>query len=223
MLNSNVWFLCLLPWFAMAQTTDTVRVKSPTFQVFKVSPLHLLNFYPSFLIGYEYGFSPNQSVQIDAGPVLDFESYNQEFQRKRGFKLKTEYRYYLDIENLSGNGHYIALEGYWNFVNFNRDVTQTECFDLACQNLFTRDYSFLVKYRETGIALKFGIVRVTDKIIYDWFFGLRLRFVDYKKPNLPPSVENFEDGFFLEIPNETPRTTFGITAGLKLGYKPRPR
>jgi hypothetical protein len=220
---NSILLLLLLPAVGYAQEADSIQKQKP-FQVIKCSPLHVANFYPSFLMGYERGISRNTSVQMDVGPVFDLtDAYNPRFQRKRGFKWKAEYRYYFDVDNFSDDGHYLALEAYWNFVNFDREFTQTECFDLACQTLFTRDYNFIVKYREEGIAFKFGFFRTNRRMVYEWFFGLRLRLVNYKKPTLPPSAFGLiEDGFFLQIPNETPRTTFGITAGFKLGYRVSP-
>ncbi len=169
-------------------------------------------------MGYERQIAKHQSLQADVGVVFQYFIYNPEFQDKRGVKLKGEYRYYLGQYDFRKVGAYLAAEAYWNIVNFNRETSQTECYDLNCQSMFRRTYFYKVKYREEGLALKYGLMINAGGFIFDFNAGIALRFVDYKKPNLPPNREVLFDGQFIQIPNETKRIAPGVALGVRIGH-----
>ena len=218
MSNYRILAGVLLSVQLMAQSP--ARDSSRVYQALKFSPMHLINIYPCFLLGYERQVATNKSIQLDVGPVFQYESFSTRFIDKRGIKAKAELKLFLHKKNFKGWDHFIAIETYWNRVNFDRITTQTECFDLSCQNMFSRTYSYTIKHSEVGLALKYGFAFFSRKsFVQDFTLGVTLRIIDYKKPSLPPPVFPVQEWFFIQIPNETPRTVMGITMGYRLGYR----
>lgn len=199
---------------------DSLRYSNLPRHVVKFSPLHLINFYPTLQVAYEFRLKNNFALQADLGYVLSYKiNTDPEFKDKRGVKLKTEVRYYLLSFITSHGAWYLSAEPYINIINFDRQTVQTECFDLDCTIQYRRWYDFKVKYREQGIAFKYGIHRYAGKITLDMNIGLVLRHVDYKKPNIPRGFNEPDEWGWFEIPNEEKRTVIGPTVGFRLGYK----
>lgn len=186
--------------------------------IIKWSPLHLSNFYPTLQFAYEYKWSPEFSIQLDAGLVVNSATWRdtERFSDKRGIKLKSEFRYYFYVSE--SIFRYLSAEAYTNIINFDRNTTQIECFDLDCTIQFSRRYLYKVKYREQGLSFKYGYVRKFDRVILDFNFGLTLRNVEYKKPNLPDALNDFQRDFAFSIPNEEKRLAFSPALGLRIGY-----
>ena len=104
-------FICS---FACAQEELSTAMLVPD-KAIKVSPLHLLNFYPTIEVSYEQKVTGNVTAQVEAGYVIDYRSgWDREFLNKRGVKLKLEGRYYfwgrMDRKKL----YYISAEPYMN-------------------------------------------------------------------------------------------------------------
>jgi hypothetical protein len=199
------------------QKKDTVLLGSrEPFQAIKISPLHLINLYPAVLVGYERQISKHQSLQGDIGPVFSDGNNNPEFLNKRGMKLKVEYRYYLNRYDFRRAGSYLSAEAYFNSVDFDRETTQTECFDLNCQSTFRRTFLYKVSYREPGLALKYGFMMNVNRFIFDFSAGHSLRFIDYIKPAFVDPQNTFDWSLFHD---ETKRTEFGIQLYARLGYQ----
>ncbi len=197
---------------------DSLRFTYLPRHVIKVSPLHLINFYPSVQIAYERHIKNNISLQLDVGYVFHT-NYNLKFQNTRGTKLKTEIRYYLNGMVTRAYANYLSAEPYANIINFDREISQTECFDLDCTIQYWRWYNFKVRYREQGLSFKYGYYRYRGKIIMDLNFGLMLRNVDYKKPEIPRGVDQPDEWQWFEIPKEDKRITIGPVAGIRFGYR----
>lgn len=182
----------------------------------KWSPYHLINFYPTIQVAYEYQWHPQFSLQADVGYVVKYQFVkypfrNDRFIDKRGIKLKTEFRYYLN-EHTGGDNSYLSVEPYQNIINFDRRVTRTECFDLECTILYSKQYLYKVRYRETGISIKYGLIERVGRFFLDINFGLCLRNVNYKKPG-------FDQQRWFPIPNEEKRLVIGPVVGIRLGYR----
>lgn len=173
------------------------------------------NFYPTVQLAYELQFYKYHSIQLDAGYVVDLEENSYRYQHKRGTKLKFEWRYYFEANNRKTG--YLSLEPYGNLINFDRTEFKTECFDVACSNLYTRQYSYIVRYRETGVALKFGAQHQYRRWLFDFNYGTSLRKIEYKKPEIPHGF-NKRDIFGIFYPNEKKRTVFGVVIGMRVGF-----
>ncbi|MEX1239480.1 MAG: hypothetical protein WEB30_07175 [Cyclobacteriaceae bacterium] len=187
----------------------------------KVSPLHLLNFYPTIELSYEQKVFTRFTTQFEMGFVLDYpSSVDESFQNKRGVKIKLEGRYYFTSSPDRERIYYTAFEPYFNAINFDRNRVFTECFDLECNHRFTREYAYKTRYREQGINLKAGIVRYLGRAIFlDFNSGLSLRHVDYDSPNTGSRsvIDDMWPSF--QIPNENDRLALSPNMGFRLGYR----
>jgi hypothetical protein len=202
--------------FAQAVPPDSVKKKQPYRAIVKWSPFHLINFYPSLQLAFELQLNNRHSIQLDAGFVLDAEENNHRYKNKRGVKLKSEWRYYIE-DNTQGHSTYLSLEPYTNLINFDRIESKVECFDVDCTILYTREYNYMVRYRETGISFKFGNQFQSGKFFFDFNFGLTLRDINYKKPTIPIGFnEPPPRGWVFR--NEDKRVTFGPALGIRAGY-----
>jgi hypothetical protein len=187
----------------------------------KVSPLHLLNFYPTVELSFEQRILPRFTTQLEAGYVLNYGSnMNRDFQDKRGVKLKLEGRYYFGTVSDAKKIYYGAVEPYMNVINFDRSVSEVECFDLECNHLYRRQYFDKMEYREHGVSLKIGLLRdLGSGIFLDFNSGLTLRNIRYHEPVRPRSFNELEERNFFQIPNENDRIGFSPNLGLRFGYR----
>jgi len=182
--------------------------------VIKYSPLHLVNHYPSIQFAYEFALAGQWTAQFDAGYVIDYGYDLDEFKNKRGFKLKAEPRYYFDGKPDKGVLFYFAAEFYGNRINFDRTEVQQECFDLGCNHRYTREYDMTVKYRELGSTVKFGRLKWYRDIVFDFNFGLSLRYIRYHHPIGTGPVDTW-----FAVVNEDDRTAFGPHLSVRIGYR----
>ena len=186
----------------------------------KVSPLHLLNFYPTIEVSYEQKLWPEITAQIEAGWVLPT-GYDDEFLNKRGIKLKLEGRYYYWGRTRGRVLNYLSVEPYMNVINFDRQLTRTECFDVECNSMFTRTTLEKMAYREEGVSLKFGLMKYwSKKIFMDLTCGVTLRNIRYSdEPPEPVGVVDMEPNMFFDIPNEEDRVAIAPLFSGRIGYR----
>ena len=193
------------------------------FRVLKASPLNLFFFYQSFQLAYEHQLTRKISAQAEAGVVLSRPGYvhDNQYLSMRGTKLKAELRYYLAGLRVNRPNFYTSLEPYYNIINFDRDLTQRECFDLNCNSQIQHRYYFVVKYREPGVAWKMGLQISKRNFIVDFSAGVRARFIDYEKPSIPEGIDNNNniEPLISILPNEEKRVTAGFITDIKLGYR----
>jgi hypothetical protein len=186
-------------------------------QAVKFSPLHLINFYPTFEFSYEQKIAPQVTVQLEAGYVLNYSNeWDEDFIDKRGVKLKLEGRYYFFGRTDKRKVYYVAGEVYSNIINFDRVRTTEECFDVNCGHIFRRTAEYKIEYREKGFSVKAGLIKRFGKFLFDLNSGLTLRDIEYREP--PILAEQFSDWMFGEIPNERDRTTWSPNIGVRFGY-----
>jgi len=194
-------------------------LKPEVHHIIKLSPFHVLNFYPTLQLAYELQWHSQFSLQADIGYVFTLDNSDVRFIDKRGIKLKTEVRYYYLKNNSRTAMHYFAAEPYQNIINFDRRETKTECFDIECMIIYSKQYFYKVRYRESGLSLKYGIMRERKRILFDINCGLTLRVVNYKKPDIPRGFDEFDNMSWFSIPNERKRITVGLALGLRIGYR----
>lgn len=208
--------------FACAQDELSTDLLVPD-KAIKVSPLHLLNFYPTIEVSYEQKVKGNVTAQAEVGYVVDFRTdWDREFLNKRGVKLKLEGRYYfwgrIDRKKL----YYISAEPYMNVINFDRENARIECFDLECVNRYRITSQYKVEYREHGFSVKAGLIRYTgNKLFFDVNSGFTLRNVRYREPAFPGEFSFDEDDTwsFFDIPNEEDRIGFSPCLSARIGYR----
>ena len=189
----------------------------------KISPLHLLNFYPTIQLAYEIKVAKRFSLQLEGGYVLNYNlNENPEYQDKRGAKAKVELHYYMLPSKRANLIFYGAAEVYWNAVDFDRLTSQAECFDINCNHAYTREYTNTVTYREPGVGLKLGFMKYFDDFFMDINSGWGVRFINYTDPSRPTGLINdVNEWGMISIPNESDRVTLSPIVGIRFGYRIR--
>lgn len=184
----------------------------------KISPFHLLSFYPTVQLSYEVKVAPVVTIQFDGGVVVGTNNLDEDFRDKRGYKVKVEPRYYFMFGERARIGWYSAAEFYRNAVDFERSSDETECFDQDCLNRYTRRYTYRVDYREHGLAFKFGFVKHFHPFLMDVSSGFAVRFINY---SAPPHItlEREDSDFLFEVPIIEDRTAFAPVFNFRLGYR----
>ncbi len=219
--------VCLAAAHLLPAQDSLKKVKVLPKHAFKWSPLHLINFYPTIQAAYEYRFTDQYSLQLDGGYIVNFpESNNTRFQNKRGTKLRLEGRYYFGIQPVKLKAFYGAVELYYNAVNFDREESRVECFDIDCNNPFIRNYVYKVRYRENGLGLKLGYTKFYNRFLFDINTGWAIRNVNYIEPSWLDQGDNWDDWVFVPIPNERKRIAIMPLLGIRIGYhianRPKP-
>ena len=190
--------------------------------IIKFSPFHVVNFYPTIEISYEFKLKGRFTMQAEGGYVLNYDGAGDtDFMNKRGFKAKLEERFYLVYFDRHPGNFYLAAETYYNYVNFDRQEEVRDCFDNNCQFPFTRKSTFLMRYREYGESVKWGWIKYWSRFVLDLNAGWTVRVVRYERA-IPQSGLNSND-FVLDLgvdtPNERDRTTIGPNLGIRIGYR----
>jgi hypothetical protein len=165
-LFSVLWF----SWMAMAQETPEQQRKN----IIKLEITHAL--YPnSFVMSYERVTKPNQSLCVTSGyeafpPLIDVSSTTRVRQNlnRNGFRIGSEYRFYLKGENrhLAPHGTYIGpYVAYHDFYNKREievevdgitEIAQLET-DFGILNIgFQLGHQFIIKDRFTIDVITLG-------------------------------------------------------------------
>jgi hypothetical protein len=206
-----------------AQDSLSVDLLVPDVAI-KVSPLHLINFYPTVELSYEQKIAGRFTAQVEFGYVLDYGTeWYTDFLNKRGIKAKLEGRNYFWGRTDRRKLYYAAVEAYINVINFDRQDSRQECFDLECSYLYRREYLYKMEYREQGLSLKLGMFRYmfSSSFFIDINSGFTLRIVGYNEPD--DLIGQFGDDVIspFEIPDESDRITVGPNLGVRFGYRLR--
>jgi hypothetical protein len=189
----------------------------------KISPFHLVSFYPTIQLAYEVKMARRATIQLEGGYVLDYPTnINDDYRDKRGVKAKLELHYYMLPSRRANLVYYGALELYWNAVDFDRLTTQTECFDANCNHTFTRQYWYTVNYREPGFGFKLGFVKYFSDFFMDINSGWGVRFITYSsEPEMSFGPVTDVMGWQSFSPNEEDRTALSPIVGMRFGYRIR--
>ena len=190
-------------------------------QTIKVSPLHLLNFYPTIEVSFEKRIFPVVTAQLEFGYVLNYGSnVDRKYQNKRGVKVKLEGRYYFTSISERDRLYYATVEPYANRINFDRYSVVEECFDRDCNNVYTRQYNDRVEYRESGVSLKLGTLRyIGYRAFFDFTAGVTLRNIRYIEPARTRGLNENDELVFFQVPNEDDRTIPSPCLGVRFGYR----
>jgi hypothetical protein len=166
---------------ASAQKEDKQdSLDMPAKHAIKVNLLQFLSFYGAVPLAYEFRVARHLSVQVEGAWVYNTSSYSHDYANKRGTKIRTALRWYAPNLTRDVRTHdYLSLEPYANIINFDRQYSRTECFDVECQLQFRRLYNSLVRYRESGVAIKWGHISYGRHLLYDVNLGVRLRRIRY--------------------------------------------
>lgn len=190
----------------------------------KFSPWHLLNFYPTLQVAYEFRVLKNWTLQLDGGVVVNnAETFaeNKDITNKKGYKFKFEPRCYFDWGRQRRTAFYGATELYFNNVSFDHDYEQTECFDESCRDKYTRRYNYRGNYQEGGVAFKMGmLVYLFRNFMIDYSVGLGVRSINYTFPSyIHYEPEKFFDEF--RVPRLEDRVVATPIVNFRIGYRIR--
>lgn len=221
-MKTKFFFLPLLTFASSLFAQDSGSYSSlVASHAVKISPFHLASFYPTIQLAYEIKVAKRFSIQLEGGYVLNYKvNEDPAYQDKRGVKAKLELHYYMLPSERAKLIYYGALEIYWNVVDFNRLTSQQECFDIECNHVFTRQYTYKVMYREPGVGLKVGFMKYFSDFFMDINSGWALRFITYTDSSWPTAFaeEGNGSGMF-PIPNEEDRITLSPIFGIRFGYR----
>lgn len=181
----------------------------------KHSPLHLLSFYATVQMSYEFRISPTWTIQADGGVIVDTQNL-QDFERPRGYKAKLEPRHYFAFSEKRSIGFYQGYELYRNDVSFSRSTTVTECFDPECSARYRRTYRYRMNYLEHGLAPKLGMVKYFRPFLMDIAAGIAFRVIDYSAPPYI-DIRELDNGVF-EVPRIQDRMAFAPIVNFRIGY-----
>jgi hypothetical protein len=148
--------------------------------------------------------------------VVDNGNEDEDFQDKRGYKLKIEPRHYFYFSRRGGLALYKTLELYMNNVDFDRSSDEALCFDPECRNRYRRTFFYTINYREYGTALKVGMVKHFRSFLFDVSSGFGVRFIDYSAPHYVDFTKLAQSWY--EAPIIQDRTALTPIVNFRLGY-----
>lgn len=183
------FFLIILPFIfyvsCFGQPTDSVtNDQNKPQHLISVSPLHMLNRFPTVFLHYERSLTASLNLNLGGGVIVDLEDNEtnngeQDFLNKRGFKLNSELKHYFES---SGSGlFYISLLAEYFNIKFDRART----FGFNCADGFSCAYFQYDEYEVTrqhyrvggkggfmtnlggGVMLEVGLGIVMDVKQYD--------------------------------------------------------
>ncbi len=219
MIRPLLFLLVIISTECIAQDSLLYQSFIPRHAV-KISPFHLLSFYPTIQLAYEVKIAKRLSFQIEGGYVINYKvNVDPEYQNKRGGKGKLELHYYMLPSTRAQLIFYGAAELYYNAVDFDRRVTREECFNTDCNQRITRQYTTKVMYREPGIGLKMGFVKYFSDFFIDINSGWAIRFISYTESENIRNFFNNDNMRWLNIPNEEDRVALAPIIGIRLGYR----
>lgn len=177
----------------------------------KMNVLQIVSFYPTIPLQYEVRLAPSHSLQFEGGYVFSVEG-SEMYANKRGSKWRAAWRWYMPYGSRSADAaDYFALEPYLNNVDFDRLTSVSDC---SSGNCVETQYYRVIRYRESGAALKFGHVIYGKFLMVDLTVGLRIRNIRYDN-DLP---NNNITLFRIPSINENDRLTGGFVLGLSFGW-----
>lgn len=214
------WMLPILlsaPLLAQSQKDSaTLEITERFLPKWSIS-LDLLNFYdnyPAALFGVEYTINNEFSVELEAGPTLKAEAYNDiSFESYQGYKARLEGRLYFNEVETRNKRIFFAFDFTWK-----QDFYEDEYF------IFYPNFTQLEtgKFRRDiwGTHLRIGRVKFysNDKFTFGWSIGIGREFYHIVKPS-PSASSDFSES--------SPMDPFSINIRVKLGlvlkqYKDKP-
>lgn len=182
----------------------------------------MLGYYPTFQLAVEHRIADRFSLQWDAGyvisngdPVEPKNGYD-----KKGFKAKLDVRYY---ETFGSNAVFFASEFFYNYVDFRKSGTfGVDCDDPLGQCAYYRYYTYPVRYREPGLALKAGLFhRFGRHFCIEYHLGIAHRFIRYRTSGVPQQAsyeDRYESSPLDFVPVHKSANKMSLTTAFRVGY-----
>lgn len=189
--------------------------------VVKWSPLHLLNTFSTAHLDVEVKLAKNITFQAGGSPVIPTTSTNSTIGERRGYKLKSEARYYFTPRPGRNTLFYLALS-----FDYNRLMNEkwgTFGFDCVWDNCA---YQQSTKFEERRITQvvggRFGLhIYLTHWLLLDVNAGVGIRWLDFDRINGPEDYdfygEEFHEWTFRSYEDMiTPAILLGAKFGVKI-------
>lgn len=211
-----LFFFFLCPVFLQAQ--DPVRYQiEPHSRILKFSHLSLLDPHSSIQFAFEHQLGEKTSLQHELGYMTRILYANEDIKKTRGWRLRNEFRIYLEAEGRNLEGPYFAPE----FLFIHLEYDKNEPFGKGCVSPWNCNYyqymDFTIQKRVYGVHPKLGYQLVYRSFVLDAYGGLGFRHVRIKNINEPPN--GMHDGDFFDFrKREGIYNLPSLSLGFKIGY-----
>ena len=226
----SLLFFLILSFSAVYSQRSFSAIAKPRAVTIKFCPLAMADdvSFPTIQIGIEYRFSEKISWYNEFGIKYRksyYEKTDTSFISSRGFKAKTEVRYYIKKRNRKAWGFYGGINGF-----FTRDYHNTQIHYHHNNDTTLMTDVFAVKKDVFGGNFVFGFQRnLSKKVGVDVYGGLGIRFrnvIPYNQ-EYNRNTDNYIYGRDMQISNFRQQTdvnggfstTLNITWGVRLCYK----
>ncbi|MBL6444814.1 DUF3575 domain-containing protein [Fulvivirga sp. 29W222] len=193
----------------------------------KWSPLHLINTFPTVQMDAEVRIGDRMTVQVGGSPVIYVSSTDHWYglHKKRGYKLKSELRYYFLPVQLEGEKlFYLSLS--FDYNRLKNDKTGTFGFDCNDRDCQYRQRVQLEERREIyALTHRIGMQRyLTSWFLLDINAGWGVRWGSYSMFNEPQGYDEYfrndeSDSFDSFFYGGYVETRVAIGLGVKLSVR----
>ncbi len=186
--------------------------------IIKFAPLSLTDIDPTVQGAVEYLFCPNVSVQQEIGflKIANWISIDEKYPRSI-FRSRTEVRLYISKRRKAPMGSYLALEGFYKYINQPREgeINRGSYFEI-------KNYRYVKSV--SGAHFKFGAqatIGGSDQWLLDGYIGFGLRSIRLRATSEDGLIENIPESPLDILSIEDNRGHYAIPSmcfGLKFGY-----
>jgi len=135
-------------------------------------------------LSYEIPLGKGWAIQGEAGPIFYHLGNNFENESHKGYRLRGSMKYYFTVDN--------STTGYVKGVlKFNRVVNKSYETVLSLGSNWQEEFLLKGTLQSYGPSLQIGssgLLGYSDRLFYDFSFGMGLLFWDYP-------IDNFPEGF----------------------------
>ena len=212
--------LCVLN--AQAQESDSTNRRGIPKLAIKWSPLHLINTFPTVQIDAEAKIAEHWSFQAGGSPVIYFDDDRQNSTsfNRRGFKLKSEVRYYLTKQlNTKATIFYTGLGFDYNNLLYNS--IRNYYFECGPDCYYRERRSIENKKKIYSLTHRLGLqTYMTDWLLFDVNLGWGARW-GYYEGDAPIGASWSEDSdvWFSDFDSDFVETRPAIGIGVKFSVR----
>lgn len=212
--------LFLIPVFLQAQNDSIPNIRNYSYKeeikleyrpvsTIGLEILNIYDTYPALLLSYEYQWNDQMAVLQEGGPVVVPESYSgEEFIDYLGFKGRTEFKFYYEVDPIKNARNWIGLDFSYQYDMYedNINIDHGNYIEFS-QGEFTRYV--------LGTHVRAGTQRIFNdgKILLSASVGVGRSIYNVDKPNAEGQVTSSTG-----IREESPVDPFSMNVRLKLGY-----
>lgn len=228
-------FSILLPLVAPSQSGDSEDdIENPVLgyrTALKFAPLSLLDIYSSVQFAVEQKAGNKSSLQLEGGYIFPINlsqwEENEQYEDMEGFRVRTEYRYYLVLSKDRMGGLYLGPELLFIKLKYDMEEIDKVYFFQGNGDYYYQKYEYEIDKRVFGFHAKIGYQKIfSDGFLLDFYAGLGSRNVNVTsgKPGddgLHTGDDN-DDWSFIRSEKESGRDQrLSASLGFKIGIRLR--